>query len=497
MPKNTTDNGHTQPFEGFGSPNYTPVPDVVFDQLAYQLTDIEFRVLLYIVRRSFGFKKTADNISLKQLVEGIRGKDGQVLDRGAAVSKPSAVKAVHGLVEKGIIVATRNRSAEKGDEPTTYTLRFKQDPVSTPFTRGGSQPGLQGGVNGVDPQYTVIQKTDNISKLRKADTKKSDPQRMDTDTTPPAKSSVIDQSVSHQSAPTGESTDPTTAAVVPNDPPTSSDTGIPPSPARTCGLSDSVASQATSQGATATGGAGFERLREQAMRIRAEVTKRSQESQPRPLGHAPSGTTSVVPIAALLPVQKGRPPGTPDGRGRASRAEEQQHENGRQPDPVSLPERTAARPRRRLTAEERELRELYRPLLTDLARELHDDASLASSLGRFVNDFLAGRERCPDLTPEAMFSLAYEVKSRTQYWSGTITTPSRNQAGLALGTKNKMPYFFELLEIRLGLKRDHKEREARPGNPSGGDRTETGHEDKTDPAGQGSVLPSSVLRSMP
>ena len=182
---------------------------------------------------------------------------------------------------------------------------------------------------------------------------------------------------------------------------------------------------------------------------------------------------------------------------RASRAGEQERENARQPEADSLPERPAPRPRRRLTKEERELRDLYRPLLADLARELHDDAALPSSLGRFVNDFLAGRERCPDLTPEAMFSLAYEVKSQTQYWSGTITTPSRNQAGLALGTKNKMPYFFELLEIRLGLKRDHKERAARPGDPNGGDRTETGHEDKTDPPGQGSVLPSSVPRSMP
>jgi hypothetical protein len=84
MPKT---NGLSQPFEGFGNPNYTPVPDVVFDELAYQLTDIEFRVLLYIVRRTFGFKKTSDDISLKQLVEGIRTKEGHVLDRGAAVSK--------------------------------------------------------------------------------------------------------------------------------------------------------------------------------------------------------------------------------------------------------------------------------------------------------------------------------------------------------------------------------------------------------------------------
>ena len=88
-------NGARQPFEpfsGFSNPNYTQVPDELFDVLMPQLSDIELRVLMYIVRRTFGFKKSADNISLKQIVEGIRGKDGLPLDRGAGVSKPSAVQ---------------------------------------------------------------------------------------------------------------------------------------------------------------------------------------------------------------------------------------------------------------------------------------------------------------------------------------------------------------------------------------------------------------------
>ena len=80
MAKNT---GNRVPFEGFSSPNYTQVPDEVFDVLAPDLSEAELRVLLYIVRRTFGFKKAADDISLKQLVDGIRTKDGVPLDRGA------------------------------------------------------------------------------------------------------------------------------------------------------------------------------------------------------------------------------------------------------------------------------------------------------------------------------------------------------------------------------------------------------------------------------
>jgi hypothetical protein len=149
-----------QPFRyrGFSRPNYTQVPDDVFDVLLPELTESELKVLLYIIRRTFGFKKDADTISLKQMVEGIRTRDGRQLDRGAGVSKTSAVRGVTGLVEKGIIVAVRNRSTEKGDEPTTYTLHFAEIPVS----RFETPPPLnlrQGRVSDLDPQETGIQQT--------------------------------------------------------------------------------------------------------------------------------------------------------------------------------------------------------------------------------------------------------------------------------------------------------------------------------------------------
>src|SRR5438552_2572306 len=95
-------------FAGFINPTTTPVPDVLFDELAPELTEAELRVLLYIIRRTFGFKKHQDDISLKQLVEGITTHDGRTLDRGAGVAKSAATRAVRGLVEKGVIVAIRN-----------------------------------------------------------------------------------------------------------------------------------------------------------------------------------------------------------------------------------------------------------------------------------------------------------------------------------------------------------------------------------------------------
>ena len=49
-------------FPGFRSPNYTQVPDKVFDELLSELNLAELKVLLYIIRRTFGFKKSSDNI---------------------------------------------------------------------------------------------------------------------------------------------------------------------------------------------------------------------------------------------------------------------------------------------------------------------------------------------------------------------------------------------------------------------------------------------------
>ena len=58
-------------FRGFQSPNYTMMPDELFDELMAVLSGAEFKVVSYIARRTLGFKKDSDNISLKQMVAGI------------------------------------------------------------------------------------------------------------------------------------------------------------------------------------------------------------------------------------------------------------------------------------------------------------------------------------------------------------------------------------------------------------------------------------------
>ncbi|MDP9356519.1 MAG: replication protein, partial [Chloroflexota bacterium] len=89
------------------------------------LTDAELRVLLYIVRRTFGFKRERDAISLSQMVSGITTREGQVLDRGTGLSKATVARGLAGLRAKGVILTERRSSVQRGNEATTYRLRFK------------------------------------------------------------------------------------------------------------------------------------------------------------------------------------------------------------------------------------------------------------------------------------------------------------------------------------------------------------------------------------
>ena len=116
-------------FKGFSRPNTTPTPDELFDYFLTELTHAELKVVLYIIRRTYGFQKNSDSISLNQISSGImvkRGKNkGKQLDSGAGITKRGAIKAVQGLERKGLIVVGRKRTEDGYNEVNIYSLRFK------------------------------------------------------------------------------------------------------------------------------------------------------------------------------------------------------------------------------------------------------------------------------------------------------------------------------------------------------------------------------------
>ncbi len=180
--------GLPKPFTGFDGPNYTQVPDALFDELLAYLSGTELKVLLYIMRRTFGFKRDSDQISLSQMLTGIVKRNGERLDHGTGVSKPSLLRALRSLQEKNILITERCRSVDRGDEPTVYRLNIRETtpgkkmslPLVKKVGQGGGEETLPGpwstnvSTQETGVQETVEQETDsNISNIRKVKPAKS------------------------------------------------------------------------------------------------------------------------------------------------------------------------------------------------------------------------------------------------------------------------------------------------------------------------------------
>src|SRR6266568_3273699 len=113
-------------FEGFEPANTTPVPDVLFDVLLPKLSGAELKVLLYIIRRTRGFKKETDAISLSQFTEGITTRDGKILDYGCGIKNRTIVsKALARLEELGCIKSTKGKDPLGDCAVSLYSIRFR------------------------------------------------------------------------------------------------------------------------------------------------------------------------------------------------------------------------------------------------------------------------------------------------------------------------------------------------------------------------------------
>ena len=173
-------------FIGFTIPNYTLVPDEVFDFLLSLLTGSEIKTLLYITRRTFGYSKESENISLKRMLKGYIDKDRNIIDNGVGLTKPSLLKTLRSLYKKKIIIKEKRFSKEKGDEPTNYRLNFKIEPWSKKYLLRG-QKNISSVVNKITSPVVekipphiknihiknIQQHVDVISKNRKEETLKN------------------------------------------------------------------------------------------------------------------------------------------------------------------------------------------------------------------------------------------------------------------------------------------------------------------------------------
>jgi hypothetical protein len=101
----------------------TATPDWLFDDVAPDLGEAPLKALLYIVRRTSGFRKSADAISLSQFQHGITTRDGRQLDKGAGVkNRTTLLRALAELEARGIIGHQDTLHADGGHATTVYYL---------------------------------------------------------------------------------------------------------------------------------------------------------------------------------------------------------------------------------------------------------------------------------------------------------------------------------------------------------------------------------------
>ena len=117
--------GGIERYKGFVRPSTTPTPDDLFDVFLPVLAPSELKVLLYLVRRTFGFQRQHDAVSLRQICSGIVRKNGKRLDSGTGLSKQGAITAVKSLEARGLIVVDRERTDDGYNKINKYSLRFR------------------------------------------------------------------------------------------------------------------------------------------------------------------------------------------------------------------------------------------------------------------------------------------------------------------------------------------------------------------------------------
>lgn len=118
-------------------PNFTQIPNVFLDEMMQDLEKSELKVILYVMRRTYGFGKQKDRISFSQMRDGITDKNGKKLDKGTGLKDNSISNAITSLEQKGILKVNRENMTNSyslnlnySTTPTTGVLLPQE--LSTP-----------------------------------------------------------------------------------------------------------------------------------------------------------------------------------------------------------------------------------------------------------------------------------------------------------------------------------------------------------------------------
>jgi|GEM_PF-2586325 len=99
-------------------PNFTQIPNVLLDEVLPDLSKGELKVLLYIARKTYGFHKVKDKISLSQLENGVAG-----YDKGTGLNRETVIISVDRLEKINLIIVDRSKQINEYEINLSFTSR--------------------------------------------------------------------------------------------------------------------------------------------------------------------------------------------------------------------------------------------------------------------------------------------------------------------------------------------------------------------------------------
>ncbi|MCK4958026.1 MAG: PadR family transcriptional regulator [Planctomycetes bacterium] len=112
-----------QTFEGFGTPkeNWSKLPHTLIAELPTIKSASELKVILYILRHTWGYHEIEKRISLDEFAHGRKKRGGERLDNGTGMSIPSIRDGIKRAVEHGFITVETDDS-DKARVKKYYSL---------------------------------------------------------------------------------------------------------------------------------------------------------------------------------------------------------------------------------------------------------------------------------------------------------------------------------------------------------------------------------------
>lgn len=142
------------------TPNTASIPNILFDYWMEKLSPAEFKVLMCIARKTYGWRKNHDYISLSQI------------EKMTGLSRKGVVKNINSLTKYNLIIKIKSKSSHGDDDTNRYEINVNfQDPnVENSVHQGRELSSLgvgnsvhQGVGNSVHPQNPTYTKS-NIQK---------------------------------------------------------------------------------------------------------------------------------------------------------------------------------------------------------------------------------------------------------------------------------------------------------------------------------------------